>query len=143
MKAKNVFILLSLSLLFACQSNKAETQNPNSESNLAENIAVIGTSLLKGIWWESVDAPVATFVIKDSTVYYPDQEVALSEFKYSLINDSLKIFKPNMPVIEYSENETIETVKDMSEAYKIVKITKDTLVLSSEFGVSTFIKIQE
>ncbi len=126
MKIRNLSILLlSVFILFSCQIKKTEN-SAISVNNNSESTIEIDTAFLKGIWWESIDAPVASFVIKDSTIYYPDQEVALSEFKYSLINDSLKIFKP-----------------DMSEAYKIMKITKDTLVLGSEFGLFTFNKIQE
>ncbi|OPZ28260.1 MAG: hypothetical protein BWZ00_01331 [Bacteroidetes bacterium ADurb.BinA174] len=39
--------------------------------------------------------------------------------------------------------ETYKTFEDLTETYKVEKLTKDTLILSSEFGVSTLIKIQE
>lgn len=147
MKFKYVFFLLSFTLFLACQTKKAENKEIDSAPILTEYVTEVDTSLLKGIWWESKDAPTARFVFNDTTVYIPDQETDLSEFKYSLIGDSLKIFKPNMAVTELSIKgdslETYETFKYLTETYKVEKLTKDTLILSSEFEVSTLIKIQE
>ena len=149
-KRKPTFLLFLFTVLvglIACQTKRTENQEMNPESDLTVSVVKIDTSLLKGIWWENKDAPVASFEIKDTTVYYPDQEVALSEFKYTLIDDSLVIFKPNMPVIDlFIRGEGVETneaFEDLTETYKVEKLTKDTLTLGSKLGVFTYIKIQE
>ncbi|HHT22489.1 MAG TPA: hypothetical protein GXZ87_04130 [Bacteroidales bacterium] len=143
MKLKNLLLLLSITLLIACQTKLTENQDTNSETDLTESAIQIDTSLLKGIWWDSIDAPYARFWIKDSTVYFPDQDPDLSEFKYTLVRDSFTILKPNIPVIESTEIGYFNTFADLTEYYKVEKLNKDTLVLSSDDYISTLIKIEE
>ncbi len=52
-----------------------------------------------------------------------------------------------MPVIDLFIRgegvETNETFEDLTETYKVEKLTKDTLTLNSKLGVFTYFKIQE
>ncbi|MDR1516763.1 MAG: hypothetical protein LBS52_01460 [Dysgonamonadaceae bacterium] len=75
-----------------------------------------------GIWWDAndKDAPAAEFAIRDSTIWYENTN---EEYKYQLKKDSLIVFFP-----------------DDVLRFKIEKLTKDTLVLKSEYGKGIYIK---
>lgn len=143
MKLKSILLMLSITLFIACQTKYTGNRNTNTESIIMGNKIQIDTSLLKGIWWDSINAPYARFWIKDTTVYFPDQDPDFSEFKYTLVGDSFTILKPNIPVIESTEIGYFNTFADLTEYYKVEKLNKDTLVLSSDGYISILIKIDE
>jgi len=66
---------------------------------------------ISGIWWSPDMEQSAAFLIKDSTIYYPD---FFAEFRYELKGDSLLIFR-----------------EDGIAGSRIVRVTPDTLILSS------------
>ncbi|HEX9615438.1 MAG TPA: hypothetical protein VGA55_08015 [Bacteroidota bacterium] len=64
-----------------------------------------------GIWWSPDMEQSAAFLINDSTIYYPDMFV---EYRYEINNDTLFVHRD-----------------DGIAASRIVRVTPDTLILSS------------
>lgn len=111
----NFFLIMIL--ICSCSRNdnrKNQTISNNSTKNISTKIAhkktqndSINYKFLLGIWSDE-DDPNASFVIRQDSIYYPDED---KSYKYYINNDSLS---------------TLDKVLHKS---KIVKITKDSLIL--------------
>lgn len=121
-----LLVILGLTSCSPNHSNKTKDSNDSIHSTTIkkQTTKVYEKSLLLGIWWDAdeKDAPCASFEIKDSTIFYPDQEQQ-SEFKYQIKQDSM-----------------IVNMDGYISTSKIEKVTKDTLVLITYGEKQTFIK---
>ena len=64
-----------------------------------------------GIWWSPTMEQSAAFLINDSTIYYPDM---FEEYRYEISRDTIFVHR-----------------EDGIAASRIVRLTSDTLILSS------------
>ena len=131
MKAFYLIIIFVISL-WACSPS-----HDGKETEIHDTISKVDTKPLtvvadnnpnlKGIWWDAneKDAPTASFVINETTIFYPDQE-GNSEYKYVVKHDSM---------IFYFDSYT--------SVSKIIKSNNDTLELITDGEKQTFVKRKE
>jgi hypothetical protein len=121
-------LILALTSCFSRQ-NRKNNEYSNLSTTKKSRLRIDKTmneNDLIGVWWDANDkeAPSATFMITDSTIFYPDQE-GQSYFKYQIKNDSMSIY--------FNEYQSIS---------KIEKLTMDTLILITNGNKITLYKGQ-
>jgi len=117
-----VFLITGL-----CACSTSPNASDTKGSRVSKTSSFDEKKVLKGVWWpaDNKEAPCASFEIKDSTIYYPDQEEK-SDFKYAIKEDSLIVY-----------------FEGFTPASKIEKVNKDTLELITNGEKQTFIKAEK
>jgi len=125
-------IIISVISLMACSpthNGKEKAINDTISKVDAKPLTVVANinANMKGIWWDAneKDAPTASFEIKETTIFYPDQE-GKSEYKYVVKHDSMIFYFDGYTSIS-----------------KILKTNKDTLQLLTDGEEQTFVRRNE
>ena len=106
-------VLLAV-LLFLCDGTEARQRQTRPTPKPSVN-----QTMLWGLWWSPEWEPSAAFAVDDSTFYYPEHFIYR---KYTIRGDSLHIFAEDGDIWPYA----------------VVKLTADTLILSSSYGISIY-----
>jgi len=115
---KRLVILIALMFIYSCISNSKEITHKKNVPHIH-----IDKSLLNGVWGDDSNEN-ALFYIQNDSIYYTEQQE--HPYLIDLVNDSIKIYF----------NDTIFSSK-------ILKLSKDSLILQTAFETSKLYRIKE